>query len=165
MSTYSKPFHSEHSEPICPSSYTCTLSSLSSSYCENRQEASMTGYKRAKRRGDLVSISFLDSLGVSHALPGGVATAKGIILLLESTHHPTLLVNFGLPNLRQGWENVSLAPSPTPSRSTCWTSLRSAIFTPCIVPCVIISAWCPPTLRTQSSHSEMHTLLNTSLSC
>lgn len=83
-----------------------------------------------------VSASLLDSLGVSHALLGGMGTAKGIILLLESTHPPALPVTLGSPTCDRDGRMSHLLPHLQPSRSTCWASLRSAIFTSCIVPCV-----------------------------
>ena len=84
----------------------------------------------------LVSIRFLDGfLGVSQALSCSMATAKGMIFLLESTHPLMFLVTFGIPHLRHRWESHLLAHL-YPSRSTSWTSLSSVIFISCETSCV-----------------------------
>lgn len=128
---------------------------------------------KEEREMTCVSVSFLDFLGVSQALPSSVTTAEGVIFLLESTHPPAFPVTFELPNLRHRWE-FPLLPHLHCSRSTSWTSLNSVIFTSCVLTCVSSSlpgvlhlppTSCPPVLRTQSSHSEIHPKLHMSLSC
>lgn len=131
MPTYFKPFSNEHSGPVCPSSYNSALSSLSSSYCENRKEVSIYWIQvnKEEREVTCVSVRFLDLLGVSQALPCSVATAEDIIFLLESTHPPTSM-------------RASLVPSPTPFQVHLpdFSQICHFYFL-CINHCVTIFAW------------------------
>lgn len=131
MPTCFKLFSNGDSGRVCPSSYNSALLSLSSSYCEDRKEVSIYWMQVNKEEWEMtcVSVSFLDLLGVSQALPCSVATAEGIIFLLESSHPPTSM-------------RTSLVPSPTPFQVHLLDfSQICQFYFLCINHCVIISAW------------------------
>lgn len=117
---FSMSMSNEQCGPVCPASYTSSLSFFISSCWENRKEVSMTGCQRAKEEWWMicVSIGFLDISPGSprhflqhghswrHNLPAGITSSSHI-----PSHLQTLL-----PEI---WTATCTSPAPSPTlRST-----------------------------------------------